>query len=214
MSQMATGDMAVEVTGQDRSDEVGSMARMLETLRNSLQAAEQLRLERSRTEGTEREALARRTPRRIVSPSPWKRSAGDPQVFRGDGREREKPLDNSGCDRRGDRCCIGRDRDDVAQCSCGCCRSGWNCRPPSREINTQVSRSAQIAGDAAQDAAHTADSVKALTEAAGKIGDVVNLISDIAEQTNLLALNATIEGSARRRSGQGALRSLRPRSSS
>ena len=34
--------------------------------------------------------------------------------------------------------------------------------------------------------------IAALSQAAGRIGDVVKLITAIAEQTNLLALNATI----------------------
>jgi methyl-accepting chemotaxis protein len=42
-----------------------------------------------------------------------------------------------------------------------------------------------------------------LSEAAGRIGDVVRLISDIAGQTNLLALNATIEAARAGEAGKG-----------
>jgi len=66
----------------------------------------------------------------------------------------------------------------------------------SKEIAQQVSRSAEISKAAVSSAEKTDRTVQGLAEAADKIGDVVNLISDIAEQTNLLALNATI-GSAR-----------------
>ena len=45
--------------------------------------------------------------------------------------------------------------------------------------------------------------VKELDEAAGRIGDVVRLITDIAEQTNLLALNATIEAARAGDAGRG-----------
>jgi methyl-accepting chemotaxis protein len=42
-----------------------------------------------------------------------------------------------------------------------------------------------------------------LSEAAGRIGDVVRLISDIAVQTNLLALNAAIEAARAGEAGKG-----------
>jgi methyl-accepting chemotaxis protein len=45
--------------------------------------------------------------------------------------------------------------------------------------------------------------VAALSQAAGKIGDVVKLINDIAGQTNLLALNATIEAARAGDAGKG-----------
>lgn len=72
-----------------------------------------------------------------------------------------------------------------------------------REINGQVAKSAGIAGDAADEAARTETKVRALTEAAVRIGDVVNLIRAIAEQTNLLALNATIEAARAGDAGKG-----------
>src|SRR6202012_2173759 len=42
-----------------------------------------------------------------------------------------------------------------------------------------------------------------LTRAAGRIGDVVKLITEIADQTNLLALNATIEAARAGAAGKG-----------
>jgi methyl-accepting chemotaxis protein len=42
-----------------------------------------------------------------------------------------------------------------------------------------------------------------LSEAAGRIGEVVDLINDIAGQTNLLALNATIEAARAGEAGKG-----------
>jgi methyl-accepting chemotaxis protein len=72
-----------------------------------------------------------------------------------------------------------------------------------REINTQVAKSAGIATEAAEEASRTETKVRALTDAAVRIGDVVNLIRAIAEQTNLLALNATIEAARAGEAGRG-----------
>ena len=71
------------------------------------------------------------------------------------------------------------------------------------EIGRQVAESARIAGEAVEDARATDRSVSGLSEAAGKIGEVVKLIGDIAARTNLLALNATIEAARAGEAGRG-----------
>ena len=71
------------------------------------------------------------------------------------------------------------------------------------EIDRQVAQSNAIAAKAVSEAERTNATVKELNEAAGRIGDVVRLITDIAEQTNLLALNATIEAARAGEAGRG-----------
>jgi len=71
------------------------------------------------------------------------------------------------------------------------------------EISRQVQESARIAGDAVKQAQATDARINALSHAAGRIGDVVKLITAIAEQTNLLALNATIEAARAGEAGRG-----------
>jgi methyl-accepting chemotaxis protein len=71
------------------------------------------------------------------------------------------------------------------------------------EIGSQMLRSRQIAGDAANQAIATNAQVQQLADAAQKIGAVVQMITDIASQTNLLALNATIEAARAGEAGKG-----------
>jgi len=71
------------------------------------------------------------------------------------------------------------------------------------EIDRQVAQSNSIATKAVSEAERTNATVKELNDAAGRIGDVVKLITDIAEQTNLLALNATIEAARAGDAGRG-----------
>ena len=71
------------------------------------------------------------------------------------------------------------------------------------EISRQVTQAAQISERAVADAKRTDTIVHALSEGAGKIGQVVDLISSIAAQTNLLALNATIEAARAGDAGRG-----------
>jgi methyl-accepting chemotaxis protein len=71
------------------------------------------------------------------------------------------------------------------------------------EISRQVQESSKIAAEAVKQAQQTDGRINELSKAAGRIGDVVKLITAIAEQTNLLALNATIEAARAGEAGRG-----------
>jgi methyl-accepting chemotaxis protein len=71
------------------------------------------------------------------------------------------------------------------------------------EIDRQVTQSKTIAEKAVGETERSQSEIKALDEAAKRIGDVVKLITAIAEQTNLLALNATIEAARAGEAGKG-----------
>jgi methyl-accepting chemotaxis protein len=72
-----------------------------------------------------------------------------------------------------------------------------------REISRQVHDSNRIASEAVDQAQKTDARISELSHAAGRIGDVLKLITAIAEQTNLLALNATIEAARAGEAGKG-----------
>ena len=71
------------------------------------------------------------------------------------------------------------------------------------EINSQVGHATQIAKDAADRAQETHQTVKSLETASQEVGNILQLIRDIADQTNLLALNATIEAARAGDAGKG-----------
>ncbi|MEI2386634.1 methyl-accepting chemotaxis protein [Breoghania sp. JC706] len=73
----------------------------------------------------------------------------------------------------------------------------------AQEIGRQVQESNRIAKEAVSQAVQTDERITELLHAAGRIGDVVRLITDIAGQTNLLALNATIEAARAGEAGKG-----------
>ena len=71
------------------------------------------------------------------------------------------------------------------------------------EINAQVVQASEVSKTAVINVKRTAGQMKALSDTANKIGEVISMISDIAEQTNLLALNATIESARAGEAGKG-----------
>ena len=73
----------------------------------------------------------------------------------------------------------------------------------SAEIARQVAESSEAVSDALTETEAASTSIQTLSVAAGKIGSVVDLITDIAGQTNLLALNATIEAARAGEAGKG-----------
>jgi len=71
------------------------------------------------------------------------------------------------------------------------------------EIGRQVQVSQHVASAAVQQAEETNGRIAELSQSAGRIGEVVKMISAVAEQTNLLALNATIEAARAGEAGRG-----------
>ncbi|CAO3423699.1 Methyl-accepting chemotaxis protein [Azospirillum doebereinerae] len=71
------------------------------------------------------------------------------------------------------------------------------------EIGAQVRRSFEMVRGAVRAVEETNGHVVGLSDAAGRIGEIVGLINSIAAQTNLLALNATIEAARAGEAGKG-----------
>jgi len=70
-------------------------------------------------------------------------------------------------------------------------------------ISHRVTEATQRAEGAAAQAEKSRDTIHSLSDAAEKIGAVVELVQAIASQTNLLALNATIEAARAGEAGRG-----------
>ncbi|MEW5421973.1 PAS domain S-box protein [Amorphus sp. 3PC139-8] len=71
------------------------------------------------------------------------------------------------------------------------------------EISQQVTHALRITEEAVTEGERTNAIVTGLSDAAQRIGDIVDLINSIASQTNLLALNATIEAARAGDAGKG-----------
>ena len=71
------------------------------------------------------------------------------------------------------------------------------------EIGRRMQQAEAVSTEAARRAERTNAIVQNLSDATGRIGEIVDLINAIASQTNLLALNATIEAARAGEAGRG-----------
>jgi methyl-accepting chemotaxis protein len=200
---VAGGAANVSIPYGDRSDEVGALARSIDVFQQAMRSNDQL----SQTVRAEGEARARRQ----------EQMAAEIERF---GREVEKTvaelaaiseqmIASSGN--------LAKTADQASQRTTSAASSSAEASDNVRdiaaateelsasvmEIDRQVTQSKVIAEKAVGEAERTSGEIKALDEAAGRIGDVVKLITAIAEQTNLLALNATIEAARAGEAGKG-----------
>ncbi|HLN23028.1 MAG TPA: methyl-accepting chemotaxis protein [Patescibacteria group bacterium] len=204
MHRVADGDLQVQVPGRHRHDEIGEMAAALEVFRENAERVEGLRREQEQMRGTaERDRksamidLADNFEGSFASVLTTVQAAVGKmrdmsQVLRETAETTRTQAEAAAAQSEGGSGVV-RAMADVAQ----------NLALSIDAIGSKVSRSSEIVQRAVREAQRTDATVRGLTGAAQKIGDVVALINDIASQTNLLALNATIEAARAGEAGKG-----------
>lgn len=204
IDRVAQGDMSVAIVDQDRSDEVGDIARAVEVFRAGLER--QARLEAERLE-TEKAAAAERHALRMKMADGFEASVG--RVI----ADVTKIADSMSDDMQTVTASADetvRQSEAVAHAAAGASDNVNAVAAAIEELNSsvaevgrQVDHSSSIAGKAVEEAANADGTVRELADSAQKIGEVIELISNIAAQTNLLALNATIEAARAGEAGKG-----------
>ncbi len=203
MLKLADGDLAITVTGAEREDEIGALARALDTFHNNARerdrlAAEQQAEQERKAERQQRlEGLARdfdesaRMLLQSVSVSIQHLHEAS-ETLSGGARETSERSTN-----------VAAAAEQATNNVQTVASAAEELSSSIQEISRQVSQSSRIAGEATAKADQTNQTIRGLAEAAQRIGEVVTLITDIAEQTNLLALNATIEAARAGDAGKG-----------
>ncbi len=204
LRELAHGNKDVEVPYTGRADEVGDNARAAQSFKEKLIRIEQLEIAEKET--ARRMAEQRRTDIHEVSGAFEKTVVIVVRSVSSSSTELEAAAEALGA-------IAGATRDLSGKVLSASTQAADNVRSVSHateeliasvgEISRQVDESARIAREAVAQAERTDGRIAELTRAAGRIGDVVKLITDIAEQTNLLALNATIEAARAGEAGRG-----------
>jgi methyl-accepting chemotaxis protein len=203
---LSSGNSATSIEGTSRRDEIGGIARSLMTLRDSLKHADELRAEQDKERAAQVVAAGR-------SAEMFKRADTFEATVGGIVETMSAAFDQLKASANVLTTTSESTQElsiKVAAASAEASTNVHSVASASKEmassvdeIGRQVHESARIAGEAVEQAQRTNHRVNELSQAANRIGDVVELINTIAGQTNLLALNATIEAARAGDAGRG-----------
>ncbi|CAO3432748.1 methyl-accepting chemotaxis protein [Azospirillum argentinense] len=204
MLDLSEGRKVASIPGLGRGDELGDMARTLEGFRENL-----LRVERLRAEQEEHEqqvVIERKRSMLAMADTMEQRVKG---MIAAIGRQIESLHTASGAmsaeaQQTSAQSAAVSSASQQASANVQTVASATEeLNAASQEISQQIERSTDVARLAAERSRRTDQIVQGLAHAAGRIGEVVDIIRQIASQTNLLALNATIEAARAGEAGKG-----------
>ncbi|MXQ12245.1 methyl-accepting chemotaxis protein [Microvirga makkahensis] len=203
MGRLAEGDLTVHVTGVERKDEVGLLARSLQVFKDNAIEARRLTAEQEAENETKMrrvqmlDHLTRQFETDISALTQGLASAATEMEATAQSMSATASQTNN------QAVSLASAAEQTSANVQTVAAATEELSISIREIAGQVIQSSHIAERAVEDARRTDTTVRQLAATAERIGDVVALINNIASQTNLLALNATIEAARAGEAGKG-----------
>ncbi len=204
MTDVANGNLDIEISGTNKTDELGDMARALEVFHAN--AIEKARLEAEQAEAAERAEIEKR---RTMNDLADGFEASVNQVVASVSQAADQLVTlaeglSGSAGRASERSTAVAAASEEASTNVETVAAASEEMSQSiAEVSTRVGESATMTDEASRGAEHATGTVSKLADSAQTIGEVIRMISDIAEQTNLLALNATIEAARAGEAGRG-----------
>jgi methyl-accepting chemotaxis protein len=204
MDRLAAGDLAVEVPGRTRSDEIAEMAKAVQVFKDNAERMQQMEAEK---EASDRRAAEEKRRALDELADSFEQSVGS--VVQGltrfvdDVRGRAQTMTETSEQARSQATSVASSSEEASANVQAVSAAAEELAASVSEIGSQVGKAAEMAKLASEEARRGDTRVQALATTATKIGDVIELIQAIAEQTNLLALNATIEAARAGDAGKG-----------
>jgi methyl-accepting chemotaxis protein len=204
MTDLAAGDLAREVPGAKRRDEIGAMAAAVQVFKDNL--IHTRRLEAETAEARLAAEEQRKAGMRQMADSFEAAVGGIIGMVSSSATELQATagaMSGTAAETAAQSTAVAAAAEEAASNVGTVAAAAEELGSSVQEIGRQVDGSAAIARQAVAEADQTGALVLELSGAVERIGDVVGLISSIAGQTNLLALNATIEAARAGEAGKG-----------
>lgn len=204
MGELAGGNTKVDVTGSERKDEIGGMARAIEVFKQSL--IEKVQMEKDAELAKQRAEEEKQQSMHDLADSFDSQVGGLISSLASASTELRSSAESmrSIADETSQSSSTVASASEEASTNVATVASAMEeMSATAAEISSQVTIARVKSNDTAENAESANETVSNLNELAGNIGTVVESIQDIAEQTNLLALNATIEAARAGEAGKG-----------
>ena len=204
MQSLAAGELEEPIPGGESRDEIGRMARAVEVFRENA-----LAVRRMQAEAAAQRDAAEADRARMMSDLAGRFEQGMQGVISGVGgraddmgrsAEELAKVAESG---RGLAEAVATRAEQASMNVQTVASATQQLAASISEISSQVQRSVTISNRATDETSRTSELIHGLSNAAEKIGNIIQLIQAIASQTNLLALNATIEAARAGDAGRG-----------
>lgn len=203
MSELANGNIAIDIPDLERKDELGAMARAVEVFRKNKIEADRLSEEQRRQDEAQTERAHRIADLCSAFEAEATKAVQSVMTAAVDLKGSAEEMTGAANSTAEQATAVAAAAEQASVNVATVAAAGEQLSNSINEISSHVQQASRTALGAEQEAAATNERIQGLAEAAEKIGAVVALITDIANQTNLLALNATIEAARAGEAGKG-----------